>query len=62
MEQAAHYADRVSSVPRNRVIYIVNATGVKLARDFDSPYLANKFVNKLKHSKHCTLVSYPPST
>lgn len=61
MEQA-HYADRVSSVPRNRVIYIVNATGVKLARDFDSPYLANKFVNKLRHSKRCTLVSYPPST
>ena len=41
------------------VTFIVNATRETLTRSFDSEYLAWKFVNKLKHSKRCTLVSYP---
>lgn len=41
------------------VTFIVNATREQLTRSFDSEYLAWKFVNKLKHSKRCTLVSYP---
>lgn len=52
------YADEVSRF-YYEVTYIVNATGTKLKRSFDSPYLAWKFVNKLRHSKKCTLVSYP---
>lgn len=43
----------------NRVVFVVNATGKKLCRDFESPYLAHLFVNKLKHSRKCRLVSYP---
>lgn len=36
-----------------------NEKGVRLTREFDSPYLAARFVNKLRHSKRCTLISYP---
>ena len=41
------------------VRFIINATGVKLTKSFESPYNARQFVNKLKHSKRFTLVSYP---
>lgn len=41
------------------VTFTVNATRETLTRSFDSKYLAWKFANKLKHSKRCTLVSYP---
>lgn len=41
------------------VTFIVNASRQKLTKCFDSPYQARVFVNKLKHSKRCTLVSYP---
>lgn len=42
-----------------KVVFLVNATGQKLVRSFDSEYMAWKFVNKLKHSRRCRLVSYP---
>lgn len=42
-----------------KVTFLVNASRVKLTRSFDSPYLARKFVNKLKHSRRCTLLSHP---
>lgn len=41
------------------VVFISNDTGRKLVRQFESLYLARKFVNKLRHSKKCVLVSYP---
>lgn len=41
------------------VTFLVNATGARLTRSFDSEYLARKFVNKLKFSKRCTLLSCP---
>ena len=41
------------------VRFIINATGVRLTKSFESPYNARQFVNKLKHSRRCTLVSYP---
>lgn len=41
------------------VTYIVNETREKLISSFECEYSAWKFVNKLKHSKKCTLVSYP---
>lgn len=42
-----------------KVTFLVNASRVRLTRSFDSPYLARKFVDKLKHSRRCTLLSYP---
>lgn len=42
-----------------KVTFLVNASRVKLTRSFDSPHLAKKFVNKLRHSTRCTLVSSP---
>lgn len=42
-----------------KVTYMVNNTGVKLTRSFMSPFSARKFINKMKYSKHCTLISYP---
>lgn len=47
------------SVGYYQVVFIVRETGQRLTRGFDSPYLARKFVNKLKHSRRCILVSYP---
>ena len=44
---------------QHNVTYIVKKTGVKLTKSFQSPYLARGFVNKLKRSKDCVLVSYP---
>lgn len=41
------------------VRFIVKASGARLTKSFESDYMAYKFVNKLKHSKQCVLVSYP---
>lgn len=41
------------------VTFIVNSSGQRVTRAFDSPFECRKFVNKLRHSKVCTLVSYP---
>lgn len=41
------------------VKFIIRETGAKLTKSFESPYNARQFVNKLKHSKRCILVSYP---
>lgn len=41
------------------VTFLVNATEARVTRRFDSPYLARKFVNKLRYSKRCTLLAYP---
>lgn len=41
------------------VVYIVKATGVKLVRSFDDEAACYRFVNKLRHSGKCTLISYP---
>lgn len=52
------YADEASQYYYD-VTYIVNATGERLTRSFESGYLARKFANKLKNSRRCTLVAYP---
>ena len=53
------YADeRDDSLGFYKVTFI-NERGDKLTRSFDSPYMARNFVFKLKHSRKCTLVSYP---
>ncbi len=59
MMNEAKYIEEVPFPGFNDVVFIANNSGRKLVRQFDSPYTARKFVNKLKHSKRCTLVSYP---
>jgi len=44
-----------------KVTYMINETKAKLTRGFFSPFEARKFINKLRYSKRCTLVSYPNS-
>jgi len=44
---------------RYKVTYLVNATNTRLTKGFESPYFAQQFVRKLKHSKRCTLLSSP---
>lgn len=52
------YANECPSMPYN-VTFIVKSSGEKVTRGFASPYLAQKFINKLKYSKKCSLISYP---
>ena len=40
-------------------VVFINDRGTRVEKLFDSEYLCRKFVNKLKHSKRCVLVSYP---
>ena len=40
-------------------VVFINEHGDRVEKTFDSVYLCRKFVNKLKHSKKCVLVSYP---
>lgn len=42
-----------------KVVYAIKETGVRLEKEFESPYLCQKFVNKLKRSKRAVLISYP---
>ena len=44
---------------RLEVVFLVNETGERVTKLFDSPYHCRLFVNKLKHSKRLSLVSYP---
>ena len=41
------------------VTFIIKESGVKLTKSFDSECSAYKFVNKLRHSNRCILVSCP---
>lgn len=41
------------------VRFIVVKTGAVVDKHFDSYFLCQKFVNKLRHSSKCRLVSYP---
>lgn len=55
-----YYSREIQSLPgKFNVTFLVNASREKLIRSFDSPYQARAFVNKLRHSKRCTLISYP---
>lgn len=59
MKSETKYIEDATLPGFNDVVFIANDSGRKLVRNFDSPWKAMKFVNKLKHSKRCTLVSYP---
>jgi len=39
-------------------VTFINEQGIRLVRGFDSPYEARKFVQKIRKSSRCTLVSY----
>lgn len=54
-----HYADADVYGAGYYEVKFLNAEGVALVRYFDSPYLARKFINKVKRSKKLTLISYP---
>ena len=41
------------------VVFLVKETGARVTKTFDSEYLCRKFVNKIKHSKKCALISCP---
>lgn len=59
MEQGARYFDDERALGCFDVVFIVRESGVKLVKEFSSPYLASKFVNRMRRSKKCILVSYP---
>ena len=42
-----------------RVVFQVIATGSYVEKTFSSEYFCRKFVNKLRHSNRCRLVTYP---
>ena len=42
-----------------KVTFRENGTGRLLRRSFDSEYFCRQFVEKLKRSRKCTLLSYP---
>lgn len=54
-----YYSDNDTGRGDYKVTFLVNSNCVKLTRSFDSPYLAKKFVTRLKHSRRCTLISSP---
>lgn len=39
-------------------IVLLNKFGEKFSKTFNSEYLFNKFLNKVKHSKQLTILSY----
>lgn len=41
------------------VVFLVKATGAKVTKVFDSPYLCRRFVNKVKHGNSLELISCP---
>ena len=50
------YYGKTDTTEGNIKVVFFNANGVKLEKGFDSDYLADKFVKKLRYSK-CTFVS-----
>lgn len=42
-----------------KVTFRENKTNKLLRRSFDSEYFCRRFVEKMKRSKKCTLLSYP---
>ncbi len=55
----ACYDDNDTGTGYYKVYFLVNDTKEKLVKSFDSLYLAQKFVNKLKYSKRCTVIACP---
>lgn len=45
-------------MPGCKVVFI-NERGNRVTKEFGSPFLCRKFVNKIQRSKKCKLVSWP---
>lgn len=41
------------------VEYIINSSKIRVTKTFKSIVSCRNLVNKLRHSKKCTLISYP---
>lgn len=41
------------------VVVFLNSSGERVRKEFDSEFLCRKFVNKIRFSKTCKLISYP---
>lgn len=41
------------------VVVFLNGRGEKVKREFDSEYHCRRFVNRLRHSRRCRLISCP---
>ena len=39
-------------------VILLNKKGEKFKKEFNNPYLFNKFLQKVKHSKKLTILSY----
>ena len=59
MDRVATIYDGQPEPYHYNVTFITNTVGVRLVKSFESERMARQFVNKLKRSKRCTLVSYP---
>ena len=57
MATITKYAEEMNTTDGKIKVVFLNADGIRLVRGFDSEYLAEKFLKKLRYSK-CTLVSY----
>ena len=53
------YIEEVPYIGDFDVVFMPKDSDRKLVRSFDSPYQARQFINKLRRSKRCILVSYP---
>lgn len=40
-------------------VVFINDRNVRVTKRFDSEYRCRLFINRLKHSRRCTLVSFP---
>lgn len=50
-----------NAVPGPNQVVFINEHGVRLVGESNSLYALRRFVNRLKRSKKCTLISYPIS-
>lgn len=59
MAKVATVYDGTPTPYNYNVRFLIKATGVKLVKSFESEYMAYLFVNRMKRSKNCSLLSYP---
>ena len=53
------YADSEDRSYGEYDVVFLNKDGKKLVRHFASPYIASKFVRKIRRNRKCQLISYP---
>lgn len=58
MNTALYFEDVRNSPPSGNEVVFMNEKGIKLVRQFESPFLARKFLNSLRKSRKCVLISH----